>query len=147
MTRATLILGLSLTVLAVDGITKAVAPADSWMWHRDAFATGPPGWAHLPLILAGLVCAAAFRSFGFAVATAGVVGNVVWQVGTGGVPNMIVTVEDGQPVAYNVADAAIQAGAIMGAAELAVVVAGAAVAYRARSGQERPVPKATAPGR
>ena len=128
--RGRAIVAVSLLVLSVDTVTKALAPHDTWMWHRDSFADGPPGWAHIPMIAAAATVACAFGSFGFAMIAVGLGGNAVWQATVGGVPNMILVVEGGRPWAYNVADAAIQAGAILALVEIAWVVGRVTFAYR-----------------
>ena len=133
--RLRAIIVVSLFVATADHVSKALAPRDTWMWHRDSFADGAPIGVTLAALAAAVLLTVTFGSFGFAMIAVGVSGNVIWQWATGGVPNMIVVEHEGRPWAYNVADAAIQAGAILAVAEIMLVAASLAVAYRAPSRQ------------
>jgi hypothetical protein len=129
--RLRAIIVVALVVAVADHVSKALAPRGTWMWHRDSFADGAPIGVTLAALAAAVLLTVAFGSFGFAMIAVGVSGNVVWQWATGGVPNMIVVTHGTQPWAYNVADAAIQAGAILAVVEIVWVVARVAFAYRA----------------
>ena len=144
MRRHRVIVAVSLFVLAVDTVTKALAPHDTWMWHRDSFADGAPIEATVAALTASVLLVCVFGSFGFAMIAVGVAGNVAWQWASGGVPNMIVVEHAGRPWAYNVADAAIQAGAILALVEIAWVVGRVAFAYRGPRALS--ASKGTAPG-
>ncbi len=119
---------LFVAVLTVDTITKALAPHSGWTWHDHPF--DDLGTANLPMsllaIAVGLWLTVFFRSIGMAVAVAGVIGNTAWAVLTGGTPNPIVDTTlsiPGEMVAFNVADVAIQGGALWGSVEIAFAVA------------------------
>lgn len=129
------ILGAVLAVLAIDAATKALAPKSGWTWHHDPLnEPGKPGAMTTVAVLASAALLVwAFNSVGIAVAAAGVIGNISWAATTGGTPNPLVDDwPERQLIAYNVADVAIQGGAVFGALEISYVAAYWALAWRAR---------------
>lgn len=115
-------------VLSVDTVTKAIAPHDGWTWHTDPLSEpGRPSALMTVVVLAsGVIVSLTFRSIGFAVALAGALGNIAWATTTGGTPNPFVDMTLSDPheaVAFNVADIAVQGGAVFGALELSIAVA------------------------
>lgn len=126
--RRWIIVGAFLVVLVSDSITKVFAPHSGWTWHDHPLQeAGRPSWSMTLFVLTtGFVCVMAFRSIGLAVALAGALGNLGWAIATGGTPNPLTDYSlsmPGESMAFNVADVAIQGGALFGCLEISIVVA------------------------
>lgn len=126
-------------VLIVDTCTKLMASTTDLTWHPDPLHDpGRPSMlTNVAVVIGGLLVACVFQSVGFAVAMAGVVGNVGWALATGGTPNPIVDITGVYPggavdfVAFNVADVSIYGGGVWGAMEIAIWCALAVQSRRA----------------
>jgi hypothetical protein len=126
-------------VLTVDAVTKWRAPGEGdWTWHAQARADQMPPLWHTAVFLTGCVGFVLMaRSIGFALVLAGVLGNVVWNEATGGVPNPFTEADpDGRWTnlwAYNVADLALTAGGLVACVEVFWIIGAVALTLARRS--------------